>query len=174
MTQHTTKESYVSHRISLRRAAVSAVLAGSLLVGLVPSMASAATPRAGYYSGPTSQMITSTDPAQPAEAGEVDFKVMKYGSFNGTVRKFLKVGATTQLTCPSGEVKQDYFSVYIIMGGKIDGLGRFKYSYKGFSFKGRFTSRTTAKGTLSRTVGDCKAENVHWTAKRSTGGIPIP
>jgi hypothetical protein len=152
----------VSHRISLRRAAVSAVLAGSLLAALVPSMASAATPRAGYYSGPTSQ------------AGEVDFKVMKYGSFNGTVRKFLKVGATTQLTCPSGEVKEDYFSVYIIMGGKIDRYGRFKYSYKGFSFKGRFTSKTSAKGTLSRTLGDCTAQNVTWTAKKTTGGIPLP
>jgi hypothetical protein len=29
-------------------------------------------------------------------------------------------------------------------------------------------------GTLSRTLGDCKVENVSWTAKRSTGGIPIP
>ena len=164
----------MSHRISLRRAAVSAVLAGSLLAALVPSMAGAATPRAGYYSGATSQMITSTDPAEPAEAGSVDFKVMKYSSSGRTHRKFLKVGASTQLTCPSGEVKQDYFSVYIIMGGKIDGLGRFKYSYKGFSFKGRFTSRTSAKGTLSRTVGDCTAQNVTWTAKKTSGGIPLP
>jgi hypothetical protein len=152
----------MSHRFSTRRALVTALLAASLLATMLPSMAGAATPRAGYYSGSTSQ------------AGEVDFKVMKYGSFNGTVRKFLKVGATTQLTCPSGEVREDYFSVYIIMGGKIDGLGRFKYSYKGFSFKGRFTSRTTAKGTLSRTVGDCTAQNVTWTAKKTTGGIPLP
>ena len=164
----------MSHSFSPRRALVSAVVAGSLLAALVPSMAGAATPRAGYYSGPTSQMIQPTDPAESPKAGEVDFKVMKYGSFNGTVRKFLKVGATTQLTCPSGEVKEDYFSVYIIMGGKIDGLGRFRYSYKGFSFKGRFTSRTSAKGTLSRTVGECKAENVTWTAKKTTGGIPLP
>jgi hypothetical protein len=135
----------------------------ALLAALVPSMANAATPRAGYYSGTTSQA-----------GGSVDFKVMKYGSFNGTVRKFLKVGATTQLTCPSGEVKEDYFSVYIIMGGKIDRYGRFKYSYKGFSFKGRFTSRTSAKGTLSRTVGDCTAQDVTWTAKKSSGGIPLP
>jgi hypothetical protein len=162
------------HRFSTRRALVSALLTASLLAALVPSMASAATPRAGYYSGTTSQMITPTDPAEPAEAGSVDFKVMKYGSFNGTVRKFLKVGATTQLQCPSGEVKQDYFSVYIIMGGKIDKLGRFRYSYKGFSFKGRFTSRTSAKGTLSRTVGDCTAQDVTWTAKKTTGGIPLP
>jgi hypothetical protein len=150
------------HRFSIRRTAVSAVLAVALLAALVPSMANAATPRAGYYSGATSQ------------AGEVDFKVMKYGSFNGTVRKFLKVSATTQLTCPSGEVKEDYFSVYIIMGGKIDRYGRFKYSYKGFSFKGRFTSRTSAKGTLSRTVGDCTAQSVTWTAKKTSGGIPLP
>jgi hypothetical protein len=153
----------VSQPISLRRTAVSVVLAVALLAALVPSMANAATPRAGYYSGTTSQA-----------GGSVDFKVMKYGSFNGTVRKFLKVGATTQLTCPSGEVKEDYFSVYIIMGGKIDRYGRFKYSYKGFSFKGRFTSRTSAKGTLSRTVGDCTAQDVTWTAKKSSGGIPLP
>lgn len=164
----------MSHRISLRRAGVAALLAGSLLAAMLSASASAAVPRTGYYSGPTSQMIASTDPAAPAEAGEVDFKVMKYGSFNGTVRKFLKVGATTQLQCASGEVKQDYFSVYIIVGGKIDRLGRFKYSYKGFSIKGRFTTRTSAKGTLSRTVGDCKAENVTWTAKRSSGGILLP
>ena len=163
----------MSHRTSFRRAAVSAVLAGSLLAALVPSMAGAATPRAGYYAGTTSQMITSTDPAEPAAAGEVDFKVMKYGSFNGTVRKFIKVGATTQLTCPSGEVKQDYFSVYTVAGGKVDRYGRFKYSYKGFSFKGRFTSRTTAKGTLSRTIGDCTAQNVTWTAKKTSGGLSI-
>jgi hypothetical protein len=164
----------MTHRLSIRHAAVSALVAGSLMAALVPSIAGAATPRAGYYSGTTSQMIASTDPTAPAEAGSVDFKVMKYGSFNGTVRKFLKVGATTQLQCASGEVKEDYFSVYIIMGGKIDRLGRFRYSYKGFSFKGRFTSRTSAKGTLSRTVGDCTAQNVTWTAKKSTGGIPLP
>jgi hypothetical protein len=151
----------VSQPISLRRVALAALLAGCLLATALSTSANAATPRAGYYSGPTSQ------------AGEVDFKVMKYGSFNGTVRKFLKVGATTQLTCPSGEVKEDYFSVYIIMGGKIDRYGRFKYSYKGFSFTGRFTSRTTAKGTLSRTVGDCTAQGVTWTAKKTTGGLPI-
>jgi hypothetical protein len=153
----------MSRSFSLRHAAVSALVAGALLAALVPATAGAATPRTGYYSGPTSQA-----------GGSVGFKVMKYGSFNGTVRKFLKVDATTQLTCPTGEVKEDDFSVYIIMGGKIDRLGRFRYSYKGFSFRGRFTSRTTAKGTLSRTVGDCTAQNVSWTAKRSTGGLQIP
>jgi hypothetical protein len=163
----------VSQPISLRRAALGALLGGCLLATALSASANAAIPRAGYYSGSTSQMIQS-DPAAPAEAGSVDFKVMKYGSFNGTVRKFLKVGATTQLQCASGEVKQDYFSVYIIVGGKIDRYGRFRYAYKGFSFKGRFTSRTSAKGTLSRTVGDCTADNVTWTAKKSSGGLPIP
>jgi hypothetical protein len=163
----------VSQPISLRRAALAALLAGCLLATELSTSANAAVPRTGYYSGTTSQMVQS-DPAAPAEAGSVDFKVMKYGSFNGTVRKFLKVGATTQLTCPSGEVKQDYFSVYIISGGKVDRYGRFKYSYKGFSFKGRFTSRTTAKGTLSRTVGDCTAQNVTWTAKKTSGGLQLP
>jgi hypothetical protein len=153
----------MSHRFSTRRVLVSALLAASLAAALVPSMAGAATPRAGYYSGSTSQA-----------GGSIDFKVMKYGSFNGTVRKFLKVDATTQLTCPSGEVKEDVFSVYIIAGGKIDRYGRFKYSYRGFSFKGRFTSRTSAKGTLSRTVGDCTAQNVTWSAKKTSGGLPIP
>lgn len=152
----------MSHRISIPRSVVAALVAASLLVAL-PGSAGAATPRQGYYSGPTAQ-----------QAGLVDFKVFKYGSSTGTVRKLLKVGATTQLTCASGEVKEDRFLAYIILGGKIDRLGRFKYAYKGFTIKGRFTTRTSAKGTLSRTVGDCKAENVNWTAKRSTGGIPIP
>jgi hypothetical protein len=153
----------MSRSISIRRTAVAALVACSLLAAMMSASAGAATPRAGYYSGATAQ-----------QNGSVDFKVLKYGSFSGTVRKLLKVGATTQLTCASGEVKEDRFLVYIIMGGKIDGLGRFKYSYKGFTIKGRFTSRTSAKGTLSRTLGDCKAENVSWTAKRGTGGIPIP
>jgi hypothetical protein len=151
------------HRFCTPRALVSALMAAALLAALVPSMAGAATPRAGYYSGSTSQA-----------GGSVDFKVMKYGSFNGTARKFLKVGATAQLTCASGEVKEEYFSVYIISGGKIDRYGRFKYSYRGFSFKGRFTSRTSAKGTLSWTVGDCTAQNVTWMAKKTSGGLPIP
>ena len=156
----------MSHTISIRRIAVVAVVACSLLAATMSASAGAATPRAGYYSGATSQPITSSDPAVAPKAGSVDFKVFKYGSFSGTVRKLLKVGATTQLTCPSGEVKEDRFLVYIIMGGKIDRYGRFRYSYKGFSIRGRFTSRTSARGTLSRTVGDCTATNVSWTAKR--------
>jgi hypothetical protein len=164
----------VSLSSPIRRIALAALLVCSLLAAMMSASAGAATPREGYYSGPTSQEITAADPAAAPKAGSVDFKVFKYGSFNGTVRKLLKVGATTQLTCASGEVKEDRFLAYIILGGKIDGLGRFKYSYKGFTIKGRFTTRTSAKGTLSRTVGDCKAENVSWTAKRSTGGIPIP
>jgi hypothetical protein len=153
----------MSRSISVRRTAVAALVACSLLAAMMSASAGAATPRQGYYSGPTAQ-----------QAGLVDFKVFKYGSSTGTVRKLLKVGATTQLTCASGEVKEDRFLAYIILGGKIDRLGRFKYAYKGFTIKGRFTTRTSAKGTLSRTVGDCKAENVSWTAKRTTGGIPIP
>ena len=152
----------MSRKILIPRAAVSALAAASLL-GALPGSAGAAVPRAGYYSGTTAQ-----------QAGAVDFKVFKYGSFDGPVRKLLKVGATTQLTCASGEVKEDRYVAYIILGGKIDRLGRFKYTYKGFTIRGRFTSRTSAKGTLSRTVGDCKAENVGWTAKRTTAGIPIP
>ena len=153
----------MSHSISIRRTLVAALVACSLLAAMMSASAGAATPREGYYSGTTAQ-----------QNGSVDFKVFKYGSFDGPVRKLLKVGATTQLTCPSGEVKEDRFLAYIILGGKIDGLGRFKYTYKGFTIKGRFTTKASAKGTLSRTVGDCKAENISWTAKRTTGGIPIP
>jgi hypothetical protein len=151
----------MSHRLSLRRAAVAALVTGCTLAAM-PGAAGAAVPLAGYYSGST------------AQAGSVDFKVFKYGSFNGTVRKLLKIGATTQLTCASGEVKEDRYLVYVILGGKISKRGTFRYAGNGFAMKGRFTSRTSAEGTLSRTVGDCKAENVSWTAKRSTGGIPIP
>lgn len=100
--------------------------------------------------------------------------MFKYGSFNGTVRKVLSVSATTQLKCASGEVKEDRYLVYIIMGGQINKYGKFRYTGNGFSIRGRFTTRTSARGTLSRTVGDCKAENVSWSAKRSTGGLPIP
>jgi hypothetical protein len=163
----------MSRSSSLRRAAVSGLVAGALLAALVPAVAGAATPRAGYYSGPTSQPDVA-DPGDTAEAGSVGFKVFKYGSFSGTVRKVLSVNAKTRLTCASGEVKQDRYLVYIILGGKIDKYGRFKYTGNGFSIRGRFTTRTSAKGTLSRTVGDCKAENVSWTAKRTTGGIPLP
>jgi len=157
----------MSHRISIRRVAVSALLAGVLLAALVPSMAGAATPRAGYYNGTTAQTAQGLD-------SSVGFKVFKYGSFNGTVRKVLSVSTKLQLTCASGEVKEDRYLVYIITGGQINKYGKFKWSGNGFSIRGRFTTRTSAKGTLSRTVGDCKAEGVTWTAKRSTGGLPIP
>ena len=78
-----------------------------------------------------------------------------------------------QLTCASGEVKEDTYSAYVILGGKINRFGRFKYAYRGFSIRGRFTARTSARGTLSWADGDCKAENVTWTAKR-TGSVPLP
>jgi hypothetical protein len=163
----------MSLSISVRRTAVAALVACSLLATTMSASAGAATPKQGYYSGPTSQQITPSDPAEAPQAGSVDFKVLKYHSSGRAARKLLKVGATTQLTCPSGEVMEDNFLVYIIVGGKIDRLGRFKYSYKGFTLKGRFTTKTSAEGTLSRTLGDCKAEDVSWTAKRTTGGIPI-
>jgi hypothetical protein len=164
----------MSRSLSVRRAAVSALVAGSLLAALVPAMAGAATPRAGYYSGDTAQTIAPSDPYQQAEPGSVDFKVMKYGSFSGPVRKVLSVTAKTQLTCASGEVKEDLYTVYIIMGGKINKYGKFRYVGNGLSIRGRFVTKTSARGTFTRTVGDCKAEGVSWTAKRSTGGIPLP
>ncbi|HKH16972.1 MAG TPA: hypothetical protein VKA57_05550 [Solirubrobacteraceae bacterium] len=163
----------MSHRISMPRAAVSALLACALLATLLPSMADAAVPRTGYYSGQTSQTIASTDPAEQPKSGSVNFKVFTYGTSDGPVRKIFKVSATTQLQCASGEVKEDLYVAYVILGGKIDRLGRFKYSYNGFTIKGRFTTGTSAKGTLSHRVGDCKAENVNWSAKRSTGGLPV-
>ena len=163
----------MSHRMPIRRTVVSALVAGSLLAALVPSMADASTPRAGYYSGPTSQPNVA-DPGDEAEAGSIGFKVFKYGSFNGTVRKVLSVSAKTQLTCASGEVQQDRYLVYIILGGKINKYGKFRYEGNGFTIRGRFVTKTSARGTFSRTVGDCKAEGVSWTAKRSTGGLPIP
>ena len=157
----------MSYRISIRRAAVTALVAGSLLAALVPSMAGAATPRAGYYNGTTAQTSQGLE-------SSVGFKVFKYGSFSGTVRKVLSVSTKLELTCASGEVKEDRYLVYIIMGGQINKYGKFKWSGNGFSIRGRFTTKTSARGTLSRTVGDCKAEGVTWTAKRSTGGLPIP
>ena len=164
----------MSHSISIRRGAMAALAAGALLAAM-PGAAGAAVPLAGEYSGTTVQpKLNPADPAEQPQAGSVSFKVFKYGSFNGTVRKLLKVGASTKLRCASGEVKEDRYLAYIILGGKIDRLGRFSYAYRGFTIKGRFTSKTSAKGTLSRTIGDCKAENVSWTAKRGSGGIPIP
>jgi hypothetical protein len=168
-----TKESSMSRSLSVRRVAVSALVAAALLAAVVPALAGAATPRAGYFSGPTSQLNVA-DPGDEAEAGSVGFKVFKYGSFSGTERKVLSVSAMTRLTCASGEVKQDRYLVYIIMGGQINKYGKFHYTGNGFSIRGRFITRTTARGTFSRTVGDCKAENVSWTAKRSTGGLPLP
>jgi hypothetical protein len=163
----------MSRSLSVRRLAVSALVAGALLAVLVPAMAGAATPRAGYFSGATSQLDVA-DPGDPAEAGSVGFKVFKYGSFNGTVRKVSSVSVKSRLTCANGEVKQDRYLVYIIMGGNINKYGNFKYAGTGFTIRGHFTSRGSAKGTLSRTVGDCKAEGISWTAQRSTGGLPIP
>jgi hypothetical protein len=159
----------MSHSISIRRAAVAALVAALVagaLLATMSSAASAAIPRAGYYNGTTVQADQTP--------GTVGFKVFKYGSFNGTVRKVLSVSATTQLKCASGEVKEDRYLVYIILGGQINKYGKFKYVGNGFTIKGRFGTKTSARGTLSRKVGDCAAENVSWSAKRSTGGIPIP
>ena len=164
----------MTRSLSPRRACLSALLAASLLAALVPSMAGAATPKAGYYSGDTSQTISPSDPSEQAEPGSVGFKVMKYGSFSGPVRKVLSVTVNSQLTCASGEVREDLYTVYIIMGGKINRYGKFRYAGNGFSMRGRFVTKTSARGSFSRTVGDCKAEGVSWTAKRSTGGLPIP
>jgi hypothetical protein len=90
------------------------------------------------------------------------------------VRNVSSVSVKSLLTCASGEVRQDRYLVYIIMGGKINRYGKFRYVGNGFTIRGKFTSKSTARGTFSRNVGDCKAENVTWTAKRSTGGLPIP
>jgi hypothetical protein len=164
----------MSRSFSLRRAAVSALVAGSLLAALVPAMAGAATPKAGHYSGDTSQTIAPSDPSEQAEPGSVGFKVSKYSSSSGTERRVVSINATTQLQCASGEVQENSYLVYILLGGKINKYGKFRYVGNGFTIRGRFTTRTSARGTLSRTVGDCKAEGVTWTAKRSTGGFPIP
>jgi hypothetical protein len=157
-------------RIFPRRGTVAALAAGSLLVAM-PGAATAAVPAAGDYVGATTQ--PTLDPGEQPYAGSVDFRVFKYGSSGRTVRKILRIGASTSLRCASGEVKEDRYLVYVILGGKINRAGKFKYAGNGFRMSGRFTTRTSARGTLSRTVGDCNAENVRWTAKRSTGGIPI-
>jgi hypothetical protein len=164
----------MSRSLSVRRTVVSALVAGSLLAALVPSMADAATPRAGYFSGNTSQTIAPSDPSELAEPGTVGFKVFKYGSFSGPVRKLSSVTVSSQLTCPSGEVKADLYTVFIVMGGKINRYGKFRYVGSGLTIRGKFVTKTSARGTFTRTVGDCKAEGVTWTAKRSTGGLPIP
>ena len=144
----------MSRKISIRRTAVLALAAGALMVGLHGS-AGAAIPKTGYYSGATSQ------------AKSVSFKVFKYGSFDGPVRKLYKVTATMQLTCASGEVKDETYIAYITFGGKVNRFGRFGYAYRGFSIRGRFTTPTSARGTLSWTDGDCTAANVTWNAKKS-------
>ncbi|HLM09507.1 MAG TPA: hypothetical protein VK307_07340 [Thermoleophilaceae bacterium] len=162
----------MTHSIAARRTLAACLAAGSLAAAL-PMAADAASPRAGYWAGTTLQ--PAADAATQPYAGSVDFKVFKYTSSTGPKRKLLRIGAATQLRCASGEVKEDSFLVYVITGGKISSLGRFRYAGTGFTIRGRFTSKTSAKGTLSRTVGDCTVENVSWTAKRgSQAGIPIP
>jgi hypothetical protein len=165
----------MSRSTSVRRGVVAAIAAGSMLVAL-PAGAGAATPAAGYFSGDTVQpKLNPADPAEQPYAGSVDFKVFKYKGFSGTTRKLLRVGADTKLRCASGEVKEDRYLGFIIFGGNINKRGKFKYVSSGFTIQGRFTSKTSAKGTLSRTVGDCKVSNVSWTAKRgSNAPIPIP
>ena len=157
--------------LSARSGAIAAMAAVSL-TAVGASGASAAVPVAGVFSGTTLQpKLNPADPAEHAYAGTIDFKVYKHKKS----RSFLHIGASSQLRCASGEVREDAYSVYVVLGGKISRTGRFAYEGKGFSMKGRFTSRTSAKGTFSRTVGDCKVENVSWTAKRGApAGLPIP
>jgi hypothetical protein len=127
------------------------VLAAAAALALPAATAQAAQPKTGYYEGPG-----------------VFFKIAKFGERPSLARLSL----SEPLTCADGSTIQDTLDTIIILGPKVNRYGRFRYERPGTLFKGRFTTRTQASGKLVRTVGDCTA-TMAWTAKLTTGGIPI-
>jgi hypothetical protein len=127
-------------------------LAVTAALALIPASAQAAQPKAGYYEGEG-----------------VFFKIAKFSERPQLFRLTL----SEPLTCADGTTVPDTLDTIIILGPKVNRYGRFRYERPGTLFKGRFTSRTQATGTLSRTVGECTA-SMSWNATLRTTGVPIP
>ena len=142
----------MSHSISIRRGVDGSALAAGALGRRWDAgwSAGAAAPPAGEYSGTTvpaeAQSRRSRPRAAAGRLGQLQGLLSTGASPNGTVRKLLKVGAQHQsCACASGEVKEDRYLAYIILGGKIDRLGRFSYAYRGFTIKGPLHLEDDAK-----------------------------
>jgi hypothetical protein len=132
-----------------RRVAILTLLAS---LSLVPAAADAAQPRAGYYAGEG-----------------VFFKIAQLGERP----QLFRISLSQTLTCADGTMRQDPFDRILLLGPKVSRTGRFRYEGPGITFKGRFTTRTQASGTLQRAQGDCTAA-LSWTAARRTAGEPLP
>jgi hypothetical protein len=133
-----------------RRAGTALAVTAAFL--LVPGAAHAAQPKPGYYEG-----------------DGVFFKIAKYGKRP----QLFRLSLSGTLTCADGTTRADTLDTILISGPKVSRAGRFRYAAPGVVFKGRFTSRSRASGTLSRTDGDCSASS-SWTATRKTAGEPVP
>jgi hypothetical protein len=134
-----------THRTGTALAVTAAVL-------LAPGAAHGAQPKPGYYAGEG-----------------VDFKIAKFG----TRPQLFRLSLSETLTCADGTTRADALDTILISGPKVSRAGRFKYAAPGVVFKGRFTSRSQASGTLSRTDGECSA-SLAWAASRKSGGEPLP
>ena len=134
----------------IRRPLAALAVLGALLT--IPNAAQAAQPKQGYYEG-----------------DGVFFKIEKFGKRP----QLFRLALSEPLTCADGTTRQDTLDKILILGPKVKRNGRFSYKATGVTFKGRFTSRTQARGTLARTDGDCSA-SLAWTASLQTGGTPIP
>jgi hypothetical protein len=135
---------------ALRRAVAAATVIAFAL--LVPTAAHAITPKQGYYEGE-----------------HVFFKIEKFSARP----QLFRLSTSETMTCADGTTRADTMDTIIILGPKVRKSGRFKYEGTGVTFKGRFTSRTQAHGTLTRSEAGCTA-SLSWTASLKTGGVSVP
>ena len=146
-------------RLTTRTLAIAGVLAST---ALVPTAADAAQPKAGLYAGKTTQ-----DAAVMPFTGSVKLKVVKLGGY-----RVAKVTARMKMNCQGDPARIETFRVAVpVDSGKVSGSGRFSYSVStsptsGFSIKGRFVSRTKARGTFARSDAStgCYIGGVKWSA----------
>jgi hypothetical protein len=146
-------------RLTTRTLAIAGILAST---ALVPTAANAAQPKDGLYVGKTTQ-----DAAVMPFAGKIKLKVVKSGGY-----RVAKFGVRTKMNCQGDPARIETFRVAVPIGsGKVSGSGRFSYSAStsptsGYSIKGRFVSRTKARGTfgLSDASSGCYTGTMKWSA----------
>lgn len=153
-------------RGSLRGAV--ALLLGALL--LLPSAALAAKPKPGHYSGTTEQGEPIAFDVQKPRQDPFDPYIE--GTKRTKKRRVLNLEWAVDAPCESGSTVQ---AGGILPGSeKVSRKGKFSYAVSlAFTVeaKGKFTTKTKAKGTLRYTIftasnGYCDSGSVSWQARR--------
>jgi hypothetical protein len=149
---------------SLHRLPLAAVLlAGCAGCALVPAVADAAQPRAGVYSGATTQ------PDVNPYKGSVRLRV----AAEADILRVAKITARVKLDCQGDPAQKTTLRFPVPAGkGNVSASGRFRYEVQstptsGFMIKGRFATATSARGTFgySDAHSGCYVGDVHWRAR---------